>query len=101
MSEEADTIQHLLDVEHEASEVMLKAQVEADGKIAQARALAEKQFKEKYAEFAAGIDSTENLAKEKVKSQHDKELAGYKESLGSNSKDTEAFNSLLNKLLYA
>lgn len=99
MSEEVDTIQHLLDVEHEAAEVMLAAQVQADEKIAAARALAEKQFKEEYAAIASEVEGSEKKAMEDIAAKHQEQILSYKSSLDSLEQDNKAMCGLLEKLL--
>ena len=52
MTEEMNAIQHLLEVEADASQLVDEAQKKADVIISEARAQAESEFKSSYAEFA-------------------------------------------------
>ena len=99
MTEEADIIQHLLEIESEASEMLLSAQKEADEKVAKARAVSESQFKERYGKITASLEAEENQSKETIQKTHQKEIEDYKKSLDSISKDNDAFNALLAELL--
>ena len=101
MAEEADVIGHLLDVEHEASGLLLDAQKETDKRTADARAKAEIQFKAEYAKITSALTSEETAAHDKINKMHDDAIAGYRTSLDATKKDTSSFNGLLDKLLFA
>ncbi|MBQ2315324.1 MAG: hypothetical protein II187_10555 [Treponema sp.] len=101
MADDADVIAHLLEVEREAAQMILAAQKEADAKVAEARAQAESQFKARYATLAAGIEAEETSERERIASSHKQSFEDYARSLESSRKDPEAFNALLDKLLYA
>ncbi|MCH5290598.1 MAG: hypothetical protein J1D88_02415 [Treponema sp.] len=101
MTEDADVIQHLLEVEREASTLLLDAQKEADKKNADARARAETQFKNAYSAIAATIEADEVAAKKSISQKHDKDLAAYRDGLHALEKDTDACNTLLDSFLSA
>ena len=48
MSQEMDVIEHLLEIEREASRTLVSAQTQADEKIAAARTKSDEQFKKAY-----------------------------------------------------
>ena len=66
MAEEADVIQHLIEVERNAAQIMIEAQKEADDIVAQSRVQAEEQFKEKYAIIARRIDEQEASRRDEI-----------------------------------
>ncbi|MBP5175265.1 MAG: hypothetical protein ILP07_05050 [Treponema sp.] len=101
MSDEMDIIQHLLDIEREASRTLIDAQTEADAKITAARTEAEKEFKARYSELVAEIDRKANDEKAKITEGHDTEIRSFKDELHKIVQDKSAFNGLLEKLLYA
>ncbi|MBQ1832499.1 MAG: hypothetical protein II563_01660 [Treponema sp.] len=101
MSEEMDVIQHLLEIERAASEILVKAQEEADKKIAAAKAQADSEFKEKFAAYVKESEDSAAENKALVIKQQEERLSSFKDSLSSSRKDTDGFNSLLEKLLYA
>lgn len=101
MAAEVDVIQHLLDVEHEASITLLDAQKEADRKIAEARTLAESKFAERYKSVVSGIEVSEISEKTRIDSEHAKSMEDYKNSLLSSKKDTKAFDSFMDSILFS
>jgi F0F1-type ATP synthase membrane subunit b/b' len=96
-----DITRHLLEVENEAGRMVAEAEKEGDSLIAAARAEAEGEFKTRYAEFIKGLESREEQARKDVIDGHDRMMNEYMQSLRSAKKDPVAFNSLLEKLLYA
>lgn len=101
MSEEMDVIQHLLEIERQASEILVHAQEDADKKIAETRAQTEVEFKEKFSAFLKDLDKQDENARQVVKNQHEKDFLAFKDSLTSTKKDFDSFNSLFEKLIYA
>ena len=100
MSEkEVNTISHLLEVEQKASELTSQAQLDADKKIAQAKAQADSQFKSEYEKIVAECER--NYA-QKTAALDDKnlaEIASYKAKISKSAQDTEAFNAFLDSVL--
>ena len=101
LEDNIDITRHLLEVENEAGQMVAEAEKEADSIIATARAEAEGEFKSRYADFVKALDAKEEEARKAFRDGHDKQLDEYKRSLESKEKDSAAFNSLLEKLLYA
>ena len=96
---DADVIQHLLEIEHEASDFMKSVHVQADEKIAQARAESENKFHKSIAAFNAEIESQEKEAKQKILDSHKTSLDSYRATLENAPLDLSAFHSLLDNLL--
>ncbi len=101
MEEEIDVIQHLLEIEAEASEMLSGAQQKADAILAEARANAEAAFKKSYSAFMEELEAKEISQKEEIAKEHKERFETYTKALGANAKDEGAFNKLLDKLLYA
>ena len=95
MSQEMDVIEHLLEIEREASKTLVTAQTQADEKIAAARTHADGQFKKLYADSVKEIDEKAQLAKKEITANRQSSLESYKDSLSSVEMDLDAFNSLL------
>ncbi|MBP5442458.1 MAG: hypothetical protein IKI40_08115 [Treponema sp.] len=95
MSQEMDVIEHLLEIEREASKTLVTAQTQADEKIAAARTQADGQFKKLYADSVKEIDEKAQLAKKEITANRQSSLESYKDSLSSVEMDLDAFNSLL------
>lgn len=101
MSEEMDVIQHLLEIEREASEILMKAQEEADKKIAAARAQADSLFKDQFTSYNNELDNYVASQKETVKKEQESRLESFKSDLNSTCKKSDDFDALLEKLIYA
>ena len=99
MSDEVDVIQHLMEIEKEASAIILEAQKTADQTISQARTEAESQFKEKYSVIIDKIQKDEESRKEQILEKSQSALEEYKESLGGTHKNQEAFEGSLKAIL--
>lgn len=96
-----DVIQHLLDIEKEASETAIKVQEEADKKIASARAQADSIFKEKYSSFMKDLDLSVENQKKAIQTQMEEKLASFKAELEATKKDFDGFSQLLDKVISA
>lgn len=81
MDKDADLITHLLEVEQNAYEVTKVAQEDANKKIAQAKADADKEFNEKYMAAVKNIDEEYNKKKATIESAYKQQLDEYKKSI--------------------
>ncbi|MCR4821790.1 MAG: hypothetical protein K5873_02825 [Treponema sp.] len=101
MSEkEVNTISHLLEVEQRATELTSQAQLDADKKIAAAKAQADSAFK---AEYDKIISDCENNYAEKtsaLKAQKEENISSYKNKISSAPLDKSAFNSFLDSIFF-
>ena len=95
MSQEMDVIEHLLEIEREASKTLVAAQTQADSQIAAAKTKSDEQFKKAYSEAVKEIEEKARLAKMEFTDNRQSSLDSYKDSLSSMEMDVEAFNSLL------
>ena len=94
--EEIDVIKHLLEVEKEATEMLLEAQ-----KISESRSIADSRFHKEYADVVSRIEEDERSAKEKVTENHANLIQAYKDELSALKKDSDSFNSLMDELLFS
>nr|WP_318711578.1 hypothetical protein [uncultured Treponema sp.] len=100
-AEEVDVIKHLIEVEREASEIVLEAQKKADTLVNSAKSQADEEFRKSYSKLVEEFDSQEIIARKKINSQHNSEIQNYRESLNDLRKDVSGFNSALDSILFA
>lgn len=97
---EQDVLQHLLEVENEASGLVLEAQKEADRRIAEqekmCREIYENTYKSKLSELEAEFQ--ENI--QKVKNTYTESLIRYKKELEDQPVQNLAFNQMMQQLLF-
>jgi vacuolar-type H+-ATPase subunit H len=94
-----EVLDHLLKIEAEATELVNKAQAEADNRITEAekqnRAAYDKRFVEENQRLEQGFLQTKELAREQFR----KELETYKEKISSIPVNNDRFSSLLDSLV--
>ncbi len=100
MTNEADVIERLLSVEKEASTLLQDARKRADEKVIASRAQAEEMFHNEYVSIAHELDEQENAEHERIVLAHEKAFSSYRDSLVNIPKDTKAFESVLEKVLF-
>ena len=98
---EVNVINHLLDVEHQASEMISGAQAEADKRIASSRAQAEAEYKKQYDQVIAGIEADYTARTAEIERRHNQAVESYKSEILNTAQDTKAFNKLVSALLAA
>lgn len=96
---EVNVINHLLDVEHQASEMISGAQSEADKRISSFRAQAETEYKKQYDAIIAGFEADYKKQTEEIDSKHKKTVEQYKSDIQNTAQNKEAFSSLLDTIL--
>lgn len=99
-SSELDVINHLLEVEKNASILIDDAMIEADKRIAEARTKYNAEYKEKYDAIVAEKDKTYHEKLDSISANHKKEIEEYKKSLENKNQNTDAFNKVLDDLLF-
>ena len=97
---EIDAINHLLEVEKNASALINDAAQEADRRLSDAHAKYNAEYKLRYDEVASRLESEYQENHNLVAEKYQKEIDSYKESLAAKSQNYEAFSSLLDKLLF-
>jgi len=98
---ELDVINHLLEVEKNASGVIDSAKAEADKRITEAKAKYNQEYKAKYDALSS---EKEKAFQEKVASleeNHKSAVEDFKKSLETKPQNQEQFNKLLDSLLFA
>ena len=98
---EIDAINHLLEVEKNASTPINDAAMEAERRLSQARAKYNSDYKARYDEIAAQLESEYQNNHQQIADKYLKEIDSYKESLAAKPQNSEAFSSLLDKLIFS
>lgn len=101
MQEEINVINHLLAVEKESAGLIDNAVKQADTRTTQARNTANLQFKQKYDEIAASLQTEFENTIQNKKSEHIKNMDQFKNELENRPRNYEAFNKALNAILGA
>lgn len=95
---EADVIEHLIEIEKNASSITDTALKEADLKIKQAKKLAEENYSKKYNDGILKIEEEFENQKKQIKEDTDQKINKYKEKLQATSQNKEAFVQLLENI---
>ena len=98
---EIDAINHLLEVEKNASALINDAAQEVDRRLSQARAKYNSDYKARYDELASKLEAEYQDAHQKIAEKYQNEIETYKQSLEAKTQNTEAFSSLLDKLIFS
>ena len=98
---DVNIINHLLDVEHQASEMITGAQAEADKRIASSRAQAEAEYKKEYEALISSYEADYAQRTKAFAEKHAQEISTYKSDVEHTAQDTQAFNKLLASVLSA
>lgn len=98
---ELDAINHLLQVEKDASSLIDDAMIEADKRLSDAHRTYNGQYKSKYDKLVSELEADYKIRHDKIEETYKKEIDEYKASLESKVQDEKAFDSLLDKLLLA
>lgn len=98
---ELDVINHLLEVEKNASVLIDDAKIEADKRVAEARSKYNQEYKAGYETIASEKDAAYHKKLQEITDKHSAEIESFKKSFEDKPQNTEAFNALLEKLLFA
>ena len=96
---ESSVIEHLIEVETQASTVTLNAQQEALKIINNAKAKAETEYLQKYNEQLSKIVKEWDEKAKEISDSSEQEISKYKECINSTSQNTEAFNKLMDRII--
>lgn len=96
---ESSVIEHLIEVETQASTVTLNAQQEALKIINNAKAKAETEYLAKYNEQLSKIVKEWDEKAKEISDSSEQEISKYKERINSTSQNTEAFNKLMDSII--
>ena len=97
---EIDAINHLLEVEKNASALINDAAQEVDHRLSEARVKYNSEYKARYDQIAASLEAEYQTNHNSISEKYQKEIDSYKESLEAKAQDYEAFSSLLDKLIF-
>ncbi len=93
-----DVLGHLMDVEHAASELALEAQEEADKRRGEVKQKVEGEYRAKYEQLIAGLESNLQAGKEECDAAREVEYSTYASRLDSMPKDVASFNSFVDSV---
>lgn len=97
---EIDAINHLLEVEKNASALINDAAQEVDRRLSETRVKYNSEYKARYDQIAASLEAEYQTNHNSIAEKYQKEIDSYKESLEAKAQDYEAFSSLLDKLIF-
>ncbi len=97
---ESDIIGHLIEVEHQASSMVLDAQVEADQRIAEARAKSDSRYKDLYDTLVSSLEKQTGEQIEAVKKGYEKKFEEFSVYITKTPKDIPAFEEMLESVLF-
>lgn len=98
---EIDVINHLIEVEKEASVLIDEAGIEAEKRLSEARAKYNAEYKIKYDSVVETLEKDYQKKLEELNENHIKEIEAYKTSLETKNQNSKEFKELLDKLLFA
>lgn len=96
---EISVINHLIEIELQASALAKEAQAEADARISKARAAAEADFKAKHAAIVKKYRALHEEEKQKIETEYKSRFTAYVDAVKSAEQDFGAFNDCLKRLL--
>lgn len=97
---EIDAINHLLEVEKNASALINDAAQEADRRLSDAHSKYNTEYKLRYDEVASRLEAEYQQNHNQIAEKYQKEIDSYKESLAAKPQNYEAFSALLDKLIF-
>ena len=97
---EIEIINHLLEVEKNASILLDDARKEAERRIINAKNKANEEFQKEYENLVASAEADYNRKLKEIDSNHDNVISEYKESLCKKSIDKENFFKYVDSLLF-
>lgn len=98
---EIDAINHLLEVEKNASALINDAAQEADRRLSEARSKHNSEYKTRYDEIAARLEAEYQENHKETEEKYQKEIESFKESLAAKPQNYDAFSSLLDRLMFS
>lgn len=98
---EIDAINHLLEVEKNASALINDAAQEADRRLSEARSKYNAEYKTRYEQVAVRLEAEYQNNHQQIAEKYQKEIESYKEFLAANSQNYEDFSSLLDRLIFS
>ena len=100
VNSEIEIINHLLEVEKNASILLDDARKEAERRVLEAKNKANEEFQKEYEKTLAKAEADYNLEMKKIDEKHEQIIAEYKESLCKKSVDKDNFFNYVDSLLF-
>lgn len=97
---EQDVLQHLLDIEHGASELVLEAQKEADRRVAEQEKISREAYEQCYRAKSLELEKIYQETVAQVKEKYSSLLKKYQLELEAQPVQYQAFNELMQQLLF-
>lgn len=97
---ETNVIEHLIEVESQASSITADAQKQAADRVNSAKAAADKSYLEKFNAVAEELEKSFNEESRKINGRITQEVDSYKETVSKSPENKAAFNSLMDSLLF-
>jgi vacuolar-type H+-ATPase subunit H len=88
-------------MEQKASALTIKAQEDADKKIAQAKLQADTEFKSQYEKIVSDFEKSYLKKTSELESKKESDLASFKSKISASELDKKSFNSFLDSVLFA
>ncbi|MCK9169117.1 MAG: hypothetical protein M0P01_01735 [Treponema sp.] len=98
---EVNVINHLLDVEHQAAEMISEAQREADKRIAAFRTQSENEYKKQYDEIISKLEDDYKTGTDDIVHRHSESITRYKSDIQNTVLNNESFNKQLDVILFS
>lgn len=96
---ESDVIEHLIELENQASSITQEAREKALKKVNSAKAAAEQEYLEKFNAASLELENSFKAESEKLKSQTSVKIDSYKTEVSDSKLDTAAFYKLMDSLV--
>lgn len=96
---EISVINHLIEIELQASTLAKEAQTEADARISKARAAADADFKAKHEAIVKKYHDLHEAEKQKIETEYKSRFTAYVDAVKNTEQDSGAFNECLRRLL--
>ncbi|AEE17126.1 hypothetical protein [Treponema brennaborense] len=97
---ETDVIGHLLNIEHQAAELLLDTQTEADRRLTEARAKADAEYKTQYEQLIRRLEAEYAAAAAEIEKNHSGIMHEYRNTVDATETDPVSFGALLDSLLF-
>lgn len=97
---EIDIINNLLEIEKDAASLINNAQIEAQKRVSDAKNKYNTEYKQKYDDIVFQLEKEYDSEIEKINKEYDDSISSFKNKLEEKQKNTNAFNSLLDKILF-
>jgi hypothetical protein len=98
---EQDVLRHLLELEAQASALVVDAQVEADRRVSESEKENRARYDERYGREAAELNGQYEKQVQAVKEEYQRQLEAYRESIAVMLVHGEAFAALAENLLFS